>query len=283
MNLSEFVTSSLPCVQLDGPGVSLHFTDNVARIRFHSPNNKNAVTQEIAKFLFELTHISAENISPLQLLIQKFKSQVIVLESTLADIFISGGDLKQLAICSSEQGILFTQHMRYFCKSLRLLNIPSICLLNSCAYGGGAEIALSTDYRWITGQNSSLHFWQSRWGLPGGWNGMARLKSLVPQWDSRRIGLLFALQESFFKKELLHYGLAEADLSEFSVTEINESLQQFIHQIQKCPQKLRHELLNRNQSVQNDDDFFDSHWLSDDHKKALQKYLSQRNSNAGSV
>ena len=216
---------------------------------------------------------------------------------TLADMNNNNSSMS----CSIK--LAFHSNMRNVCKGLSRLPFPSFVALNGAAYGGGAELALAADFR-VAAQEAALHLWQGKWGLPGGWNGMARLRSLCPFLTSRKVALLFAAQCSLRWPELLRWNLIDFTIDPSNLNSPNlphepnnatdanytnkfnvqalHCIQQFSVGFLNTPAPLRKELLNRALSCdvrehsENAEDadqlFFESHWESETHKSRVANF-----------
>ena len=93
--------------------------------------------------------------------------------------FCSGGDLKTVkAVMDPEQGVIMSEFMQDCLTRLYQLPLLSVALLEGSALGGGAEMAVSCDFRVAT-KDASIGFVQSRMGVSPGWGGGVRLVDLV--------------------------------------------------------------------------------------------------------
>ena len=95
------------------------------------------------------------------------------------DIFIAGGDLKQLAEYPSRlDGQRLSSEMSATLQRLAELPCPTIAAMNGPARGGGAEISLACDLR-VMAADADLGLVQIRLGLTPGWGAGQRLLRLV--------------------------------------------------------------------------------------------------------
>lgn len=134
------------------------------------PDRLNAIGPTIAKELTKrLTEIKKSDIHSLILTAKPRES---------SGVWIAGGDLKELGTLTRPQANSFGKTMRSFCENLVKLPVPTICLLDGRAIGGGAEIALACDIRLAT-TRSTLDFRQIKVGLTTGFGGTQRLIQLV--------------------------------------------------------------------------------------------------------
>lgn len=264
-----------------GSGLSLISRDGICTLTFNAPKNKNAITFEQAEFLGTLCARGSQGTSEIERFLKDTEASLLVLKSALDDVFLSGGDLREIETFSEERGTLFTERMRAFCIEMRRLPVPTITLLGGPAYGGGTEVALSTDFRWSVNQTAALHFWQTRWGVPGGWNGMARLQEIVPSWDSRKVALLFICQTSLDHAALTRTGVVDLDFSSAGLREMETSLKKMVLNFENCAPQLRSGLLARPEPVSiaprealhaYDASLFNAHWLGNYHRSQVSSF-----------
>ncbi|MFD0901966.1 enoyl-CoA hydratase/isomerase family protein [Actinomadura sediminis] len=94
-------------------------------------------------------------------------------------VFVSGGDLKQLAaIRTEEDATAMALRMRGVCDRLAAFPAPVIAALNGHALGGGAEVAVAADIR-IAADDVTIGFTQSKLAIMPAWGGAERLAALV--------------------------------------------------------------------------------------------------------
>ena len=95
------------------------------------------------------------------------------------DFFCSGGDLDTVrALCRPGDGGRMSAFMQRTLARLAALPLVSVAVLAGRALGGGAELALATDFR-VWSSAGRLQFVQARMGLLTGWGGGARLCGLL--------------------------------------------------------------------------------------------------------
>ena len=260
-------------------GLHIHFDSNICRLRFSSASTKNAISFAMAEALGALSELSTSGESQLARMLSENQSALLVLESETPNIFVSGGHLSELANMSQADGERYTHFMRLFCRSLSTFSVPSLSLLSGPAYGGGTELALATDFRAATSHQAALHFWQTRWAVPGGWNGMARLSQIVPAWNARRVGLLFMMQASLGCADLLRFGIVDFQFQDHTAQTLQAELQVFAQRILQCPPELRCDLANRGQGnseiAEADAALFSRHWLQPEHRTRLAQFLKK--------
>lgn len=93
--------------------------------------------------------------------------------------FISGGDLKELALLRTEEAAAaMAKRMRSVCDRIASFPAPVIAAVNGHALGGGAEVAVAADIR-IAAADISIGFNQVTLGIMPAWGGAERLAALV--------------------------------------------------------------------------------------------------------
>ena len=288
-------------------GLRAFYFEGILILEFNETKSRNAVSFGWSVALARIAdHFSAQNPAP------GFAATTgpigcLVLVSALPDVFVSGGDLRE--ILEMPDPTAFTSHMRRFTRFLSSAPFPTVALLEGGAYGGGAEIALACDDRvWPTDSKKSspaLNLWQAKWGVPGGWGGMGRLEDLCPMLGRRAVSLLFARSATLDREELLQLRLLRSlhereagsqrspsptDMRSrlpgplkalFSVGTfefLREQAQAFL----SFPENLRTDLLSRQfvpsaQREKFDEEIFAKHWLGDEHKSRLTTFLEKKN------
>lgn len=247
--------------------LSVYLDKNICIIEFSNKETKNAISFDVAAHL-------AETSKKLPKLIKKENIGLILLRSSVAGVFVSGGDLKEISAFSKTKGARYTKNIREFCQFLSLCSVPTMSLLEGAAYGGGSEIALATDFRWDVSHLSSLHLWQSKFSVPGGWNGMQRLSDLAPHISPRKAGILFATASSFTASQLFEHHLLDACFNHHD--EAIEASQKFAARFVDCEYDLRVTLLARkNAGKKYDEKLFAKFFLSSKHLQKVKEFLQR--------
>jgi enoyl-CoA hydratase len=104
---------------------------------------------------------------------------LVVLRGAGDRVFVSGGDLKELAALRTvEDAQAMARRMRTVLDALAGLPVPVLAALNGDAYGGGAEVAVACDVR-LAADDVRLGFTQVQLGIMPAWGGIERLGALV--------------------------------------------------------------------------------------------------------
>jgi enoyl-CoA hydratase/carnithine racemase len=105
--------------------------------------------------------------------------RVVALRGQGERVFVSGGDLKELASIRTEaeaQSMALT--MRTLLDRVASLPVPVIAALNGHAFGGGCEVAVACDFR-LAADDVRLAFNQVDLGIMPAWGGIERLQALI--------------------------------------------------------------------------------------------------------
>lgn len=191
-------------------------------------------------------------------------------------IWISGGNLKELAGYTRQQAKEYIELYSRIGRSFAELEIPVICMIDGAAIGGGAELALWADLRAMS-EDSSLDFKQSRIGLGPGYGGCGRLVQLV--------GLALAQRYLLLGRRLDAKEAKEANFVHFIYKSNKNSaadcLNQLIGQIKETSpignkiQKCMLSLFSDTDNLHREQQLFLSYWQNTDHKNFLKKFLNK--------
>ena len=95
------------------------------------------------------------------------------------DIFVSGGDLRELRGKNTPQDAERFSDLGWdLCRAMGELAVPVVCAMPGPAIGGGAELALACDMR-VADVRATISFKQVRMGVTTAWGSVPRLLSLV--------------------------------------------------------------------------------------------------------
>jgi enoyl-CoA hydratase len=121
----------------DQPVLVEFVTDGrVAIVTLNRPHADNAITTELAASLIEA----------LEAIAARSSVRVIILTGAGDRAFSVGGDLRQRKAMTKEQWLRQRQVFDRMLYTLRQLRRPVIAAVHGMAFGGGCEIAISTDF-----------------------------------------------------------------------------------------------------------------------------------------
>ena len=157
------------------------------KLTINRPEASNALSLDL---FGELNEILSENREDPDL-----KSVVVTGQGNKC--FAAGGDVKELNnVRSNEEINQMISIGRQALNTIRFYPVPVIAVINGHALGGGAELALSCDYR-IAVESASLGFSQSKLNITTAWGGVIDLIDLV----GNSKALLILLEGNAFSAE----------------------------------------------------------------------------------
>lgn len=242
--------------------------ENYGEIYLNRPDKHNAIDEMMVK------EINA--------VLQQAKQDAIkflVITGAGDKMFCSGGDLTQLhGGLTSEEAFAYLYPMKEVLHEIISFPVPTICLLNGGALGGGCEIATACDIR-IAKENTRFGFVQSQLGIIPGWGGGALLyekvnPSFALQWliEAEVFQAQYLLERGWLHKivESATWENRHALLNPY----ISKSYSQML--LLKGQFKLKLSSLGlsalMNEEVRNCANL----WDSVEHKKAVEKFLSRK-------
>ncbi|GGV44430.1 enoyl-CoA hydratase [Actinomadura cremea] len=146
--------------------VDLELDEGLAVITIDRPEARNAIAPATMDELDKAIDAAAG-------------ADALVIRGAGDRVFVSGGDLKQLAAIRTEaDAMAMALRMRGVCDRLAAFPGPVIAALNGHALGGGAEVAVAADIR-IAADDIKIGFTQSTLAIMPAWGGAERLAALV--------------------------------------------------------------------------------------------------------
>lgn len=173
--------------------INLSIRGGIATITVNRPKARNALNsfaqEEFAKAIDSLFSTQ--------------KLRIVIVTASGTKTFVSGGDLKELALASDpSSGERLNRVMGSALARLPKLPVPVIGAVNGDAIGGGCEILTACDLR-IAASRARFRFAEVGMALTTGWGGTARLVHLIGL--SRSLDLLLT-GRSFDAQEALSIG-----------------------------------------------------------------------------
>ncbi|WP_188454497.1 enoyl-CoA hydratase/isomerase family protein [Virgibacillus oceani] len=144
------------------------FDEGYSVITLNRPEKRNAISKEMVKELKR----SIEQA-------RKDSAKFLVITGAGDKMFCAGGDLQDLhGGLTVEQAFQELYAMKEVLFEVASFPMPTICLLNGDALGGGCEIATACDFR-IARESNKFGFIQTKLGISPGWGGGALLYEKV--------------------------------------------------------------------------------------------------------
>jgi enoyl-CoA hydratase len=145
------------------------FADGVALITLNRPHADNAITTEMGARLTEIVETIA--VRP--------AVRVVILTGAGERAFSVGSDLRQRKDMTKEDWLRQRQDFDRTLYTVRQLRKPILAAVNGIAYGGGCELAQSTDFI-IASENATFGQPEAMLGLAAGGGSPALLPRLLP-------------------------------------------------------------------------------------------------------
>ena len=161
-----------PDVEETEPPVLLDYLSDgrVARITLNRPHADNAITTEMGALLTEVVEEIAVRTAV----------RVVVLTGAGDRAFSVGSDLRQRKAMTKEDWLRQRQAFDRTLYTVRQLRKPIFAAVNGIAYGGGCELAQSTDFI-IASTNATFGQPEAMLGLAAGGGSPALLPRLLPR------------------------------------------------------------------------------------------------------
>jgi enoyl-CoA hydratase/carnithine racemase len=161
-----------PDIEETEPPVLLNYQldDRVAVITLNRPHADNAITTEMGALLTEIVETIAV----------RTVVRVVVLTGAGDRAFSVGSDLHQRKTMTKEDWLRQRQDFDRTLYTVRELRKPIIAAVNGIAYGGGSELAQSTDFI-IASETATFAQPEAMLGLAAGGGSPALLPRLLPR------------------------------------------------------------------------------------------------------
>jgi enoyl-CoA hydratase len=158
-------------VEETGPPVLLdHFSgDRIAVITLNRPHAGNAITTEMGALLTEIVESIAVRTAV----------RAVILTGAGPDAFSVGSDLRQRKSMTKQDWLRQRQDFDRTLYTVRQLRKPIFAAVNGIAYGGGSELAQSTDFI-IASDNARFGQPEAMIGLAAGGGSPVFLPRLLP-------------------------------------------------------------------------------------------------------
>ena len=160
------------------PGIRVERIGHAALIVIDRPQAQNAISRPtMAELGVALDEVAAEP-----------EVRVVALRGQGERVFVSGGDLKELAaIRAEDEAQAMAMTMRTLLDRVATLPVPVVAALNGHAFGGGCEVAIACDFR-LACDDVKLAFNQVDLAIMPAWGGIERLQAVIGR--SRALYLL---------------------------------------------------------------------------------------------
>lgn len=151
------------------PGLRVERDGPILRVTIDRPDKHNPLSRPVLAALGRALRDSADDAALM----------CAVLTGTGERYFAAGGDLRDLDdVRTPEQARAMSDEARSALDAVRDFPLPVVAALNGDAIGGGAELALSCDFR-IMREGAHIGFIHGRLAISSAWGGGPDLNALI--------------------------------------------------------------------------------------------------------
>lgn len=158
--------------------------DGVVWVTLNRPDVRNALSRDVNLKLQDIAH-SFE---------QREDVRVVVLTGAGDKAFCAGADLKERKGVPAAEAAPYINAIAGAIESWGEIKIPTLCMMNGSAYGGGLELAMACDFRIIVADSPTekveVGLTEVRLGIMPGAGGSVRLPRLVGEARAKELILL---------------------------------------------------------------------------------------------
>jgi len=155
--------------------VDIAIDDGIATVRLNRPEKMNALNPA----MFEAILAAGERLA-------KVADLRVVVLSGNGKAFCAGLDMQSMAGLAEKAGGArlsrrthgVSNYAQHACMLWRELPVPVIAVVHGVAFGGGLQLALGADLRYV-GSDARLSVMEPQWGLVPDMGGMALMQDLV--------------------------------------------------------------------------------------------------------
>jgi len=174
--------------------------DGVARIRFESDTGVQLLSLEVLDQLAEVVRQVADQ-----------PPRVVVLEAR-GRTFLAGASLHELRALDQRSARRYSRRGQKLFRRIAHLPCLTVCAIHAACAGGGCELALACDFRYLA-ESARIGLPEVTLGLIPGWGGAARALRQLGPLAARRLILSGELIPA---REAHQLGLADAVLGDDS-------------------------------------------------------------------
>ncbi len=142
--------------------------DSIGILTLDRVDKHNAINRE---FMYEFGELLSY--------LEKADIKSLIITSSGRDVFASGGDIEYFVTLSTkEDAYTMAFNMHTILNRFEDLEIPTVCAINGSCIGGGAELILAFDIRFMR-NDSFIQFKEKELGVTTGWGGTYRLAKTI--------------------------------------------------------------------------------------------------------
>ena len=243
---------------------------------------------QIAEIVLNRSPVNAINEQLLDELLQAFTGvnndhevRVLIIRSEL-QVFIAGADIRMMQDFRNNQETMrflqYVQNVQRVYNTLENMSKPTIAYLHGHAMGGGLELALACDFRFMTAGKARIGLPEIKLGLLPGGGGTQRLTRLIGETKAKEIiylGRHLSAEEAFELGVVSHVIPPESGLEEVYsfARDLSENAPIALGSIKRCIQTSAQNLINMGLETE----LFESAILfaSEDAKIGFQSFLNK--------
>ena len=250
----------------DQGSVLLRINDGVAKVLFDRPHARNAMTWKMYE----------EMVAACDQIVSDASVRAAVFQGVGGKAFVAGTDISQFSdFKDGEDGVAYENKVETFLTRVEELPVPTICVVEGWAVGGGMAIANACDFRIATTG--------SRFGVPiartlGNCLSAENLRSLTATLGLPMVKRMLLLAEMPEADELLSHGylLAVADPNDLEKV-ITETLSKLIDHAPVTMRVTKEALRRLSRDLTPDDkDLIRDCYGSEDFAEGVQSFMAKR-------
>lgn len=206
----------------------------------------------------------------------------VVLRGAGSRYFAAGGDLRDLAAVRTEADTrAMAEEASAALDAVRECPVPVVAVINGDAIGGGAELAVSCDFR-VMREGAHIGFIHGKLNITAAWGGGTDLPALVGPTRALRMTTRCELVEA---ATAVQWGLADLAVAEGALdAAVNDFIAPMLKQtpaaLRACKRQVRayrHGATYRELRAIEQEQFVGT-WIHDDHWAAVDRILAPRES-----
>ncbi len=158
--------------------IRIEANGEVLKVWINRPEKRNAISSRVMEDLETVCEKIEKE--------RKFKALILTGEGK---VFSAGADLKEIATLFGKAKHEFTQRAQLLLQRIEQLPLLTLAAINGHAFGGGLELALACDLRFIV-PGAKIGLTEVRLGLIPAWGGTQRLPKLIKLGKAKQMILL---------------------------------------------------------------------------------------------
>ncbi len=202
----------------------------------------------------------------------------LIITSSGENVFAAGGDIEYfITLTSKEDAKDMSLNMHSVLNRFEDLEIPTICAINGSCIGGGAELIMAFDIRFMR-NDSFIQFKEKELGVTTGWGGTYRLVKKVGY--SKALRLLLSAEKVDAKKakdiglvdEIYDKDIVVQKAFEFA-HDLNDENLSLIKYIKKLTKESVN--LDRDRALALERELFSNSWMFGKREEKMKKFLKR--------